>query len=278
MGTNSLASCKVYSNLIVFKHGYSFFVMSLTDGWASKAEERRMERLIALLGIGAILTGAGCASNRAEWMTHAASTQAHLATQDLGSVEQVKLGSLRAAQILREVMAKTESEAAKDPTKVDPQVLRGFIAGSSSLADGLAAIGNSQNDDEFTIACIAMCSDLRQKAGPLIGGVLFTAASHPDDPDTREFGPAAFNSLGSLLTSIPDRCAGMEAGLQEASAEEQTAEVNHQDNVNRAMVAAGVLFAGAVALESANIAAKAERTPTQTTCSTFNSTTNCTSW
>ena len=57
----------------------------------------------------------------------------------------------------------------------------------------------------------------------------------------------------------------MEQALQEASTEEQNAEANHQTNVNRAMVAAGVLFAGAVALESANIAAKAERTPIQTT-------------
>ena len=68
----------------------------------------------------------------------------------------------------------------------------------------------------------------------------------------------------------------MEQALQEASTEEQTAEANHQTNVNRAMIAAGVLF-GAVTLESANIAAKAERTPTQTTCSTFNSVTSCTS-
>jgi hypothetical protein len=52
----------------------------------------------------------------------------------------------------------------------------------------------------------------------------------------------------------------MEQALQEASTEEQTAEANHQTNVNRTMIAAGVLFAGAVTLESANIAAKAERT------------------
>ena len=49
-----------------------------------------MKRLMAVLSISAALLSTGCAPDRAQWMAQAASTQAQVATQDIGSVEQVK--------------------------------------------------------------------------------------------------------------------------------------------------------------------------------------------
>jgi len=49
--------------------------------------------------------------------------------------------------------------------------------------------------------------------------------------------------------------------MGEASSQEQQAEANHQTNVNRALVAAGVLFAGAVVYTSAVGSAAATRPP-----------------
>jgi hypothetical protein len=145
-----------------------------------------------------------------------------------------------------------------------------FVTGASDLADGLAAIGGSQDDGQFASACLAMCSDYRKKAESIVGHALTGLANL----ETKDEYKTYWITFGSRIASIPQRCAQIEQALRDASAEEQTAEANHQANVNRAMIAAGVLFSGAVALESANIAAKAERAPIQTTCSTFNSTTN----
>ena len=234
-----------------------------------------MKRLMAVLGIGTVLLSIGCAPDRAQWMTQAASKQAQVGTQDIGTVEQVKQASANGAQMLRLLVTTTQSLPPSPPSSVDSQNRVGFVMGASNLADGLAAIGNSQNDDQFASACLAMCSDYRKKAEPIIGTVLIRLAANA--PNLTEQDQSSWTTFGSRLVSIPDRCAQMEQALEEASTEEQTAEANHQTNVNRAMIAAGVLFAGAVALESANIAAKAERTPIQTTCSTFNSVTSCTS-
>jgi hypothetical protein len=233
-----------------------------------------MKGLMAVLGIGgAALLSTGCAPDRAQWMAQAPSAQAQVATQDIGNVNQVKQASAQSAPVLRMLAIKAQSAAAAAPNAADPQFVTAFVMGASDLADGLAAIGNSQNDDQFASACLAMCSDYRKKAEGIVGPALTRLATL----ETKEEYKTYWITFGSRLSSIPSRCAQMEQALQEAGTEEQTAEANHQTNVNRAMIAAGVLFAGAVALESANIAAKAERTPAQTTCSTFNSMTSCTS-
>lgn len=196
-------------------------------------------------------------------MAQAASAQAQVATQDIGTVEQVKQASANGAQMLRQLVTMLQSMPPSPPLSAESRNRVGFVIGASNLADGLAAIGNSQNDDQFASACLAMCSDYRKKAEPIIGAALIRLPSNV--PEMTEQDRISWTTFGSRLVSIPDRCAQMEQALQEASTEEQNAEANHQTNVNRAMVAAGVLFAGAVALESANIAAKAERTPIQTT-------------
>ena len=190
-----------------------------------------------------------CAPDRTQWMAQAARNEAQSGTADIGSVEQVKAASAQSAQVLRALAVHAQSF-----TKVAPAVRNGFIAGASDLADGLAAIGASQNDEEFTRACFAMCTDYRKKAEPLIGQVLISLGSSA----TKEEYRAYWNTFGSRLISIPDRCTQMEQAMAKASQQEQQAEANHRANVNTALIAASVLFAGAVAVESARIRAQGE--------------------
>jgi hypothetical protein len=103
-----------------------------------------MKRLMVALGIGAIVLSTGCAPDRAQWMTQAASKQAQVATQDIGTVGQVKQASANGAQMLRLLVTTTQSLPPSPPSSVDSQNRVGFVMGASNLADGLAAIGNSQ--------------------------------------------------------------------------------------------------------------------------------------
>ena len=223
---------------------------------------------IAIVGLGALFLGSGCAPNRDQWMQQAASKQAQAATQDIGNVEQVKQEAAQGAQALRALALKTVSIST-----VDPKVRESFVLTASDLADGLQTIGNSQSDDQFTTACLAMCSDYRKKEEPLMGQFLIGLGR-----TGTEQSKAYWITFGTRLFSIPSRCDQAEEALKAASAQEQTAEANHQTNVNRALIVAGVLFAGATALEGARIQASQRSYPTQTNCSTIGQTTTCRSW
>jgi hypothetical protein len=89
-------------------------------------------------------------------MEQAASKQAQVATQDIGTVQQVKQAATNGAQMLRLLVTTTQSLPPSPPSSVDSQNRVGFVMGASNLADGLAAIGKSQDDDQFASACLAM--------------------------------------------------------------------------------------------------------------------------
>ena len=89
-----------------------------------------MKRLMAVFAIGAVLLGTGCAPDRAQWITQAANKQAQVATQDIGTVEQVKQASANGAQILRLLVTTAQSLPPSPPSSVDSQNRVGFAMGA----------------------------------------------------------------------------------------------------------------------------------------------------
>lgn len=59
-----------------------------------------------------------------------------------------------------------------------------------------------------------------------------------------------FDTFGERLIDIPPKCDQTSAAMAEADAEEQKAEAQHRANVNTAVTAAALVFAGAVILGS----------------------------
>ena len=59
-----------------------------------------------------------------------------------------------------------------------------------------------------------------------------------------------FDTFGERLIDIPPKCDQTSAAMAEADAEEQKAEAQHRANVNTAVTAAALVFAGAVSQEA----------------------------
>jgi hypothetical protein len=95
-------------------------------------------------------------------------------------------------------------------------------------------------------------------------GIAAGFRNHPPTKMTgeqRQYAIGYFETFGGRLIDIPTKCAQASSAMAEASSQEQQAEANHQTNVNRALIAAGVLFTGAVVYASAVGSAAATRPP-----------------
>lgn len=95
----------------------------------------------------------GCAPNRAEWMSQAATQQAQAATGSIGDEQEVKKESRVAAQVLR-TLSDDASNAAAGPNQ---QAAIAFAQDAILISSGLDAIADSQTDEQFTQAVWSMC-------------------------------------------------------------------------------------------------------------------------
>jgi hypothetical protein len=137
------------------------------------------------------------------------------------------------------------------------------------IAGGLSAIAVSRTDAGFTNAVFAMCNPARRVAAPVVGTAEVETAANVQagqgylnaTPQERAQIVALFQSFANTLVSIPARCDQAQAQMAQSSVEEQQAEVQHQANVNRALIAAGVLFAGTALVAGEVGAAAATRPP-----------------
>lgn len=138
----------------------------------------------------------------------------------------------------------------------------------TEIASGLRAIADSKTDVGFTNAVFAVCAPQRREAAPRVGrlmvGLAGNVASNPPANMTeqqRNQAMSYFSTFGNRLINIPYQCEQATSAMTEASAEEQQAEIDHKQNVNNAMTAAAVTFAGAVFFASAVGSAAATRPP-----------------
>ena len=244
--------------------------------------------LIAWL-IAALIDLPGCAPDRSQWMSQAASQQAKVATNQIGSVEEVRTEARQAAGLLNGLAA----SALKNPPAGNQQVASAFSSDAMEVSSGLRAIAESQTDAGFTDAVFAMCNPAREAACPRIGHVMMGIAAgmrtNPPANMTDEQRQSAINyfeTFGGRLIDIPIKCEQANNAMAEASTQEQTAEVNHQTNVNRALIAAGVLFVGVAAVGAASAGrtviqqpapAPVLHTSTSTNCNVYGDTLHCTS-
>jgi hypothetical protein len=225
---------------------------------------RARSLLIAWL-VAKLVDAPGCAApNRGQWMSQAAKQQAKLATSQIGSVEEVKAQARQAAGLLN---ALAEAALSKPPAG-NQQVASAFSHDALEVSSGLQAIAESQTDEAFTNAVFGMCDSDRQAASPRVGRVMMGIAAamrnHPPANMTlqqRQSAISYFETFGGRLINIPTECEQANKAMAEAGAQEQQAEAEHQANVNRALAAAAVLFAGAVVVTSAVGAAAATRPP-----------------
>jgi hypothetical protein len=193
---------------------------------------------VLILSVGA----PGCGPDRAQWMAQAERDQARAATQSFGDTDNVRQE------------ARVASVALKNLDSVIP-ALSPQIA---LLTGGFDDIANSKTDDEFTEAVFAMCESDRQKAAGNVGSVLLLAmakakqnplSTQPKNAQIIDY----FSGLGSTLVNIPPKCDQASKALAEDASQAQQAEAQYQTNVNRALLVAGAIFAGAVVVESANL-------------------------
>jgi hypothetical protein len=150
--------------------------------------------------------------------------------------------------------------------KLNPQLVALFTADSAQVSSGLDAIADSKTDDQFTASVFNMCDVPRRAAAPRVGQVLVGMANGirgkpPANIPLEQSQKTAdyFDTFGERMINIPTECDRAEAGMSEASAREQQAEAQHQANVNAAVNAAELIFAGAVVYGSAVSAAEANR-------------------
>jgi hypothetical protein len=203
----------------------------------------------------------GCAPNREEWMSQAATQQAQAATGSIRDEQEVKKESRVAAQVLR-TLSEDASNAGAGPNQ---QAAIAFAQDAVLISSGLDAIADSQTDEQFTHAVWSICYSECRLAAPRVGNVLLGVAStararvaaDPSNAQVLEHTATYMDVFGERLIGIPSQCDQASAGMAEADAEEQKAEADHQANVNTAMSAAALVFAGAVILgtSAASVAA-----------------------
>src|SRR5579864_5442908 len=90
--------------------------------------------LIAWL-IAALIDLPGCAPDRSQWMSQAASQQAKVATNQIGSVEEVRTEARQAAGLLNGLAA----SALKNPPAGNQQVASAFSSDAMEVSSGLRA-------------------------------------------------------------------------------------------------------------------------------------------
>lgn len=162
-----------------------------------------------------------------------------------------------------------------------------FAKDAGQLSSGYQAIAESRSDRDFTNAVFGMCAPLRQQAAPRVGQLMLGFAgllsSKPSSSaQLANLANAGFSGaqqtatmteqqrqnaisycrvFGNRLIDIPVKCQQAGTAMSEASAQEQQAEVNHTQNVNNALTAAAVVFAGTVLFATAVGSAAATQPP-----------------
>jgi hypothetical protein len=104
----------------------------------------------------------GCALDRSQWMSQAAGEQAKAATNDIGTVQQVKTEAQQAAGLLNGLAA----YALQKPPGGNQQVATAFYSDAMQVSSGLQAIAQSQTDEAFTRAVFAMCERTAKPLAP----------------------------------------------------------------------------------------------------------------
>ena len=195
-------------------------------------------------------------------LSQAAQQQAAIATGPIGTPDQVKMQARDGAKVLKGLSALM----VRNSQKLNPQLVALFTADSAQVSSGLDAIADSKTDDQFTASVFNMCDAQRRAAAPRVGQVLVGMANGmrakpPANipPEQSQQTADYFDTFGERMINIPTECDRAEAGMAEASAREQQSEVQHQANVNAAVNAAELIFAGAVVYGSAVSAAEANR-------------------
>jgi len=198
----------------------------------------------------------GCAPNREEWMSRAATQQAQVATGSIGNEQKIRNESRFGAQVLR-TLSEQASKAAPNAGQ-NKQAAIAFAQNAILISSGLDSIADSQTDAQFTEAVWAMCDSDRRTAAPFVGQMLLGIAntarersvSDPSHTQVLEHTATYMDTFGERLINIPSECDHANAAMAEANAEEQKAEAEHRENVNTAVTAAALVFAGAVILGS----------------------------
>jgi hypothetical protein len=230
-----------------------------------------------------LISAPACAPNRNQWMSQAATQQATLATESIGDVQRVKAQAREGAAVLNGLAAAAQKKAPAG----NQQVAAAFARDAVEVSSGLQAIADSQTDAGFTNAVFAMCDPARKAASPRVGQVMVGIAAgirnNPPanaPPEQQRSAINYFETFGERMIDIPTKCEQASNAMANASTQEQQAEAEHQTNVNRALTAAAVLFAGAVVYSSAvasrpvTLAAPAPA-PTYTHCSETGNGFNC---
>src|SRR5215469_9743001 len=214
--------------------------------------------------VATIVAVPGCAPNRNQWMAQSASQQATIATSDIGTIQQVRTQAGQGAQLLNALAA----AAMKNPPKGNLQAAQTFANDAEEVSAGLQSIKESQTDVGFTNAVLAMCDPQVQAASPRVGRVLMAIGggirnNPPSNMSSAQQQGAIqyFETFGGRLIQIPVKCTQAGSAMAQADAQERQAETEHQTNVNRALIAAGVLFTGTVVVASTVGAAAATRPP-----------------
>jgi hypothetical protein len=205
----------------------------------------------------------GCGPNRSAALGEAARQQASLATGAIGTEDQVRGQARDGARMLKELSA----QLVRNPPKgASPQVVGGFTSDAAEISAGLDAIAESKTDDQFTASVFNMCDAQRRDAAPRVGHVLvgiatMIRAKPPANAPPQEVQQVSgyFDTFGERMINVPTECDRAQAGMAEADAKEQEAEAKHQANVNAAINAAELIFAGAVVYGTAVSAAQASR-------------------
>jgi hypothetical protein len=206
----------------------------------------------------------GCAPNRAQWMAQAAQQQAKVATGPIGTPDTVRTQAAQGAAVLNALAA----NIASNPPAGSKQVASAFVNDAAEISSGLRAIADTHDDDQFTNAVFAMCQPVRREAAPRVGhvllglaGVIQTKPSPNMTDQSRAQAASYFSTFGERLIDIPAKCEQAGQQLDEASAQEQQAEIKHTQNVNNTLTAAAVVFMGTALVAGEVGAAAATRPP-----------------
>ncbi len=200
-------------------------------------------------------------------MAKAAKNEAAAATEDMGSPDQIRIQA-KAEAILINSMATSIYSHMDKYSDQERAVYLPFAQSAMEVASGLQEIAGSQSDDGFAQAIFAMCEPERREAEPQVGQMELEMAGAFEagklgphgTPEQRADAGAMLTAFGNTMISIPSRCDQANAQMAEANLEEQQAEVKHQENVDRAMTAAAVIFAG-TAMAAGEIGAAAATRP-----------------
>jgi hypothetical protein len=206
----------------------------------------------------------GCGPNRKAALSKAAQEQATIATGSIGTKDQIRAQARDGAHLLKEISA----ALVRNPPKGNQQAVQLFTTDAAEVSAGLDAIADSQTDDQFTASVFNMCDAQRRAAAPMVGHFLVGVANGirakpPGNVPPQQVEQQAnyFSTFGERMINVPTQCDRAQAGMAEASAQEQQAEISHSKNVNNAMTAAAVVFAGTVLFASAVGSAAATRPP-----------------